>query len=283
MSINFTDCQVFINNTGVLAKSISISNQNGLDPVYANGKIGVANIIPAGPVTRTFDIRYVIQTDRDPCFGIASGMKALTDDSSYDPIVLEVAGFTGFGYLTNYSTNIGVNNAIVANVNFTSFDNLSGSLQEQPYSGDFGNDNFIAHGWATYINDGSGYSKSPVYSIQYNFNADWKPKYGLNKVIPHNVRLMGGEETLSMEKEDFYDVQYSGQDFCDIFDCSNPNGLNIGSVNVICGSSDFENQSNPTTGSFLHVPLSGFKVNSSDINVAEGDIIRSRIFLINFF
>lgn len=280
MNIVFDKCDVFVNNTGVLAESVSINSNNSLTSVYGIGRAG-ANITHAGPVAHSISMNYLVQVDNEPNFLIASGLKNLIDDSSYKPITLEVCGVTGFGFLQSYSLSVRPNDLARAHVNYVSYVPLSGSPSEQGYSGNYGGYNNFAHGWSTFISDGNGYMQSPVYDLSYAFNAEWAPIYTLIRDDATEVKYISSREQVSMSRRDYTQVQLSGQKGEDLFNNGSVEFLTLG---VVCSGSDYEQGVNPT-GIYtkLNVNLSGFKVTETETSVGVDDVLRNDVTLIKYY
>jgi len=284
MAVLWDNIDVLIGSTGLMCDSVSIESENNLRPIYSIGNKGTANLSPSGPIKHTINISYVPIIDQDPNFHVASGIKNLSDDSSYDPVVLEVGTLTGFGYLRSLSYSARPNDVLRANATYESFVNLSGTFSEQTYSGDYKNKDNVAHGWTTFFSNQGNYYDSPIYNLQYNFNSQWAPRYTLGKNEAVQITHLSSREQVDLEREDYRHIQFSGEDSFDSLVSNNSTGIDFLSLDIV-SYPEYDDHTKPTTGSFTHLPinLSGFKITQSNVNARLNDLIKNNISLSRFY
>jgi hypothetical protein len=279
MSIKYFDnTDVLINNSGVLASNASITSKNNIRPIQTIGRVGSSVNAPSGPIEHIIRMNYAVQLGHEPNYGIVTGLKVATDTTGYSPTILEVNGVTGFGFLNQYNLTIEPNNVTTASAEYVSYFNLSGDFRDQVYSGNYGDFDKVGHGWTTYLTQGQSYSESPVYSLSYSFRADWEPVYTLGRKEPSQVLYLGGEETLSIEKDDYTHIKFSGEKSEDFFSSTTVTGLDMISLDVV-GTSEYDVSANPNTGVYTHliINLSGMYLNNSSIKAQLNDFLRNSL------
>lgn len=278
--IYFDNVDVLINNTGIWCNNASINTNNSLEPIYSIGKIGTHKMAPNGPTKHTFSFSYLVGINQDPNFEIISGLKQLQNEENYKPITVEINGITGFAYLTSYSFGVRPNDLIQANVTYDSFLPLSGNFSEQQYSGDYKNHENIAHGNTTYLSTDQSYSEFPIYELNYQFQAEWNPKYTLTKHYPVGVNFMGASERIGIEKDSYTKIEFSGAESTSSFLAATTTGLHLMALNAMCYS-EYGQTDKPTTGNYTNmaIDLSGFTVTETNVAAQINDLMANNVVL----
>lgn len=293
------NCNIRINNTGIMAQNVTLNSSNSVVPVQSVGKRGFDRYVPNGPVTHTLSIDYVLKTEREPNYQIYNSLKNLSDSSSHSPALISIGGITGNFYLNSYSVSSSPNNISKAQASYVNFDlSLSGYLNDSKqdnysilttesgedietedglslfmtegsldYAGDY--DGF-ANGWTTFLYENAELSQDPVYDFGYSFQAEWEPTYLIGSKTASQVDLMNYRESISLIREVYTKPKYSGED---IYLSQNESGdfdgtnrdldLRIYGLYRLCNG----------TGDFLSFSLSGANITSSTVNFQLNDMV----------
>jgi tartrate-resistant acid phosphatase type 5 len=209
--VYFDNCDVIVNNSGIVAESATIDVANSLRPIYSVGKIGMTRKVPNGPVISNFRINYVPEIDNEPIYALASIVKAQSN-VDHSGIRIELGGITGFNcYLTSYAVRAVPNEIVKASATFTTFTPLSGFIKQKKAGVNYNINNSIMHGWTTYAISSSGYFNNPTYEFNYELDSEWEPIYRLGSRVPREVKWMGSTERFTLVRDRFYGPTYSGE------------------------------------------------------------------------
>lgn len=267
------NCNIRINNTGIMAQNVTLNSSNSVVPVQSVGKRGFDRYVPNGPVTHTLSIDYVLKTEREPNYQIYSSLKNLSDSSSHSPALISIGGISGNFYLNSYSVSSSPNNISKAQASYVNFDlSLSGNLNDNiDNSVEYvGETTGFANGWTTFLYENAELSQDPVYDFGYNFQAEWEPTYLIGSKTASQVDLMNYRESISLIREVYTKPKYSGED---IYLSQNESGdfdgtnrdldLRIYGLYRLCNG----------TGDFLSFSLSGANITSSTVNFQLNDMV----------
>ncbi len=205
--IEFTDCDVIINGTGLVAESASISESNSVSPAYGAGYSRPA-MLPDGPKTTQIQINYKINPNSEPNFGILSDLKA--NPPILNPINIEIAGLRCSGYMTDWSFTISANETSDASVSYISYNDIVGDVNKKRGTIDYDLDvvNY-GHGWTAVVNyENSDFVTS--YDFSYSCSFEYVPCYGFGATMPNQVVFVGGEESARITKESFDKMSFYG-------------------------------------------------------------------------
>lgn len=280
--VYWDNCDVLINNSGILTENATISSENNLRPVYSIGNIGVHNLSPTGPTRHTISFNYILQTNNDPSFFIFSGIKT-NNNNPYTGVTIEINGITGFNcLLTSLSYNIRPNDIVKASATYETYENLSGHFQEQQYSGVYNTD--VAHGWTTYLSSPNGYYNSPIYSLNYSASSNFSTRFTLGKKEPAQISYLSSNEKIQIDQENYTKIKFSGQNALGSILDNTETGLDFFSLNII-GFSEYDTGVKPFSGAYSHIPinLSGFKIYQSDVNAKLNDLLTNNVSIIKFY
>lgn len=271
--VYFNDCDVTVDNTGILAESASISSSNSLQPFFSLGKKGSVQQSSSGPIRSNFNISYIVKTDSEPNYSIVSYLKDAHNDLSYKTYPISIGGLTGDCYLESYSVKGSSNDFIKANTSYISFLPLSGELKtknknnlvkynDSTYSG-------MAHFW-TLLSEKPDKQVDKLYDFDYNFKATWEPVYVLGKNLPIQVQLHNAEETLNITREIFKEIQFTGEHSADHLDIDK---ISMKGLSALMGDET-------KTLSFI---ITGQKVHNIELDSQLDDFIRIKSTIKRFY
>ena len=269
------NCNISINNTGIMAQSVSINSSNSTFPVQSIGKKGLSRYIANGPVTHSVSIDYILNTDKEPNYNIFNSIKSHINLGSFEKCEIVMGGISGSFYLDSYSVSSSPNNLTTAKATYISFEeSLSGFLNDSKITDgslDYvGSTTGFSNGWSTYFYENEELSQSSVYDFSYSFRASWEPSYVMGSKIPSQVDLMEYSESISVIRDIYTKPIFSGdelyfsQDITGNFNGTNRNSeLRVYGLWRLCGGD----------GNFLNFSLSGSSITSSTVNYSLGDTI----------
>lgn len=210
--IYYDQCELKINNTGVLATSASLNSDITLGPVYTLGKRKpFKRQVTTGPASSTFQIQYIINPTGDPAFNTVSEIKNfISAPTNYDGVTVALGGITGNRcYLNNYSIKIDPNNVIVAQATYISYHPISGALDIKTNPNNASADS-IAHSSKVNLISGKSLNGDP-YSFTYTFTCNLNPIYVLGQREPVEVKPIRAQETVNMTENIFNKLVYTGE------------------------------------------------------------------------
>lgn len=265
MAVRFYDVLCYVNTTGILAESASIEVSNSLAPAYSLGARGSCDQSPSGPLKTTLTLDYYLQTNKEPNYITASGLRSYVSES---PVTVGIAGLGAVAYLERYSIRADPNSLIKASASYTCFTPLGGELRTKLISLNYtgSNPSGIAHSWAT-----EPQSNSQILGFSYELTAKWEPVYGIGNANPVNVLFHGGQETFTFARDTFTKPTFSGVDASTYL--TDGTSFNVNSLNVFCGHQ----------GNNINIDCSNAKVVSSSIGAAIKDIVRTNTVLTRYF
>jgi len=227
--IYYDQCEITINNTGIIATSANINSDINLGPVYTLGKRKpFRQQVATGPSSSTFQIQYIINPTGDPAFKNISEIKSfISAPTNYDGVKIALAGITGYScYLNNYTIKIEPNNVVTAQANYITYLPLSGSLNTK-VNPNSASANSIAHSSKTNLISGRSVGTNDTYNFTYTFAANLNPIYVLGRREPVEVKPIRAQETVNMTENIFNKLVYTGEniplkiDLSGLFDASN--------------------------------------------------------------
>ncbi len=224
--IYYDQCEVKINNTGVLAVSANFNSDITLGPVYTLGKRKpFKKQITTGPSSSTFQISYLINPTGDPAFNTVKEIKNfISAPTNYDGVTIGFAGVTGQKcFLNNYSLKIEPNNVITAQASYITYEPvITNTLFQTPR--DLSNPNTasadsIAHSSRTNLVSGRNiFAKNTaseliadLYSLTYTFACNLTPIYALGQQSPVEVKPIRAQETVNITENLFTKLVYTGE------------------------------------------------------------------------
>lgn len=224
--IYYDQCEVKINNTGVLAVSANFNSDITLGPVYTLGKRKpFKKQITTGPSSSTFQISYLINPTGDPAFNTVKEIKNfISAPTNYDGVTIGFAGVTGQKcFLNNYSLKIEPNNVITAQASYITYEPVvTNTLFQTPRN--LNNPNTasadsIAHSSRTNLVSGRNiFAKNTaseliadLYSLTYTFACNLTPIYALGQQSPVEVKPIRAQETVNITENLFTKLVYTGE------------------------------------------------------------------------
>lgn len=234
--INFENVYVAVDNTGILAQQASISQSNSLGQVNQVGRIGTVDEVANGPKQTNFRISYLMDVTSEPCYEVLRNIKNMLNDSVFKKTQLAVANISGEGYLTEYSFSASPNQPIAVSVNFSCYNEISGNLEEKRTGNTFNSNPSIGHSWGFVTETIDGYKEDPVNSFNYNFSCRWIPVYIVGQQTPKQVLFDGGIESISLIRDFFTGINYSGDNSEGVLlkETSDGNHVRIKDLNFNC-------------------------------------------------
>lgn len=210
--IYYDQCEIKINNTGVLATSASLNTDVTLGPVYTLGKRKpFRKQVTTGPRNTTFQISYLINPTGDPAFTTVQEIKNfISAPTNYDGVTIALAGVTGYNcYLNNYNFRVEPNNVVVGQASYVTYHKISGDLNIKTNPNSASSDS-IAHSTKSNVISGKKLG-SDIYSLTYTFAANLTPIYTLGKEDPIEVKPIRAQETVNMTENLFTKLVYTGE------------------------------------------------------------------------
>ena len=206
--IEFTDCDVIINGTGLVADSASISERNSIKPAYGVGRFGVL-MLPDGPKTSDIQINYTLNPLKETNLRIINDLKS--NPPIINPINIEIAGLRCSGYITSFSMSLSPNEKISASVSYISYHDTIGQVSKKRGTVFYDvNPVNAGHSWSSIVSSGSG-NFSKTYNLSYECSFDYQPFYSFGNTSPNQILFIGGQESARVIKEDFNRINFSGQ------------------------------------------------------------------------
>ena len=206
--IEFSDCDVIINGTGLVADSASISERNSIKPAYGIGHFRSV-MLPDGPKTSEIQINYILNPLRETNLQIINDIKS--NPPIINPVNIEIAGLRCSGYITSFSFSLSPSEKIVASVSYISYHDLVGQISKKRGTVFYDTNPISAgHGWSSVVNSGDG-NFAKTYNLSYDCSIDYQPFYSFGSTTPNQVLFIGGKESAKVTKEDFTSVNFSGQ------------------------------------------------------------------------
>jgi hypothetical protein len=210
--IYYDQCEIKINNTGVLATSANLNTDITLGPVYTLGKRKpFKKQITTGPRNSTFQISYLINPTGDPAFNNVKEIKNfISAPTNYDGVTIALAGITGYHcYLNNYNFRIEPNNVVVGQASYVTYHRVSGNLDIKVNPNSASSDS-IAHSTKSSVVSGKNLN-ADTYNLTYTFAANLNPIYTLGKEEPVEVKPIRAQETVNMTENLFTKLVYTGE------------------------------------------------------------------------
>jgi hypothetical protein len=268
--MQFSKCQVTINNRNILASDASISEQNNLAPIYALGTKGTNTYSTSGPLNNQIQINYLVEPDNEVNLTLLNEIKNYNLSSF--PVRIIIGGITGAGYLSSLSYSVQPNDVIGASVTYNIYTPLTGQLSNQPSSTVYNltNGSGIAHSYTTYPKMANGSLTGSLLNLNYSCEINWGAKYKIGNPYPAAVKFLNATENFDITHEYPARINYTGQSFNERF-----YDIEVIEINPLSG---LWTTSNPV---YLY-PASG-KVTSNKINIRENDIIVNETIIIKNF
>jgi len=272
MPITYSNIQVKVSSTGILAQSASVETTNGLAPAQPLGFRGIIDQPPSGPLTSTFTFDYLLKTDQDPNYLIASGLRSYISES---PVAVSIGGVAGAAYLNSYSVTLEPNQLAKASASYTCFTPLNGNLQNKLLNLDYTgvNPSGFGHSWSTFVTSESEYTANRTIRFSYQLSAKWTPVYQIGAANPVSVMFNGGQETFSLVKDTYVKTTFSGVNVSDYLTGQTSTNFDIRSIDVVCGNA----------GNSINIDMSNSKVISSSLSIQNKDVARTNTILTRYF
>lgn len=210
--IYYDQCELSINNTGIIATSANLNSDVNLGPVYTLGKRKpFKRQVTTGPASSTFQIQYIINPTGDPAFNTVSEIKNfISAPANYDGVTIALAGITGYNcYLNNYSMKIEPNNVVTAQASYICYKPISGNLSLKTNPNTASADS-IAHSSKISLISGKSLN-GDTYNFSYTFAANLNPIYVLGQREPIEVKPIRAQETVNMTENIFNKLVYTGE------------------------------------------------------------------------
>lgn len=275
--IYFNKCDVFINGTGILASSATLSTENAYSPLYALGARGPVSTAFAGPLRTTIQLNYLIETHNEPVYYIVSGLKNNYSQLNYDTFKIGIGGVTGYCFLESYSVKVSPNEPARASASFVSFVPTTGALVgRSPSVGSSSSSTSTsakkynsrqtsgnAHAWTTELLFQNSAASTKFLDFDYSFKANWEPRFIIGQKFPTQVQFLNGSETFNFTREVYSGISFTGMravSYLNDFDTVRLNSLSL--LNTT--------QNND----ILDFCISGSIVKSVEISASVGDMVQ---------
>lgn len=279
MSLYFDQINIAVNGTGVICDSCSIDSQNVIQPLYVLGQRSIIGQNQAGGIKHSCQISYLVDLLAEPLQLTSSNLKTIHNSFSYDALTIELAGITGSFYLESYNVKIDPNQEAKATASLISYLPLTGAFTNTGTTVyNTTSSSGLAHAWQTFVSNVSNYSTIPTYSFDYSFKAKWSPIYVIGNPNPIQTQLLGGDETFTFVRDQFDNIQFSGETAQTFLNLSNTTTILLNNI------------SQAPNSVFSTLPLysltfdcgSGI-VTNNNISAVTDDMIKVKTQIVNYF
>ena len=297
MALFFNKCNVAVNGSGVMAESASIKTKNSLQPIRSVGKKGIIYQAPNGPLTTTYNISYIVETNNEPNYNIVQALRSIENSFHNKGVVVEVGGISALCYLQTYSLTSAPNRPVKARVSYQSWKPTTGSLSENtisPVSYNSQRSSGIAHSWTSYVTTSATALTNKSYGFNYDFSMTWQPAFAFGRTDPYDVRFINATETINLTKDASYDVVFSGSSAAvallssgelvkegEIRKVPSDKSIKIQSVGILCEVGRWQDQS--SYFSTLSFDMSDSTIVSSNTTASLDDLVKTELTLKNYY
>ncbi len=263
-----TDLTTFSN---IAVENLTLTQQNTLNGSYFVGGRNASAYYPNGPQINNISYNGYINfltnaSFVDPTLPLLSGIKV---NLSASPILIKIGNkLTGLCYLENYQFNITPNNVLKTNVQYVNYHLMSGSLEQLTQNLSNSWDEISSNGASCYILDKDS-NKFPIFSLNYQFSATYKPEYKIGSYLPFLVNFIAAEENFQIDIENYNNLPFSGLDSHAI----------LGSGNSLY----ITNLKNINTGYQFLLNFSGCKIKEITTDVSNNDILVNRYVFTKYY
>lgn len=265
--IYFDNIDLTINGSGIICDNASLRLSNNINPIYSLGRRGTAGQFTNNGPTPQFGFSYVAELDNEPNYDIVNSIKSNLSSDVWTGVTIQLGGITGYNcFIDSYSLEASPNQLIKCNAAYTSFEPVSGNLQNKTGT-HFNITNNLAHSWTTFILNSGNYLNVPTYNFSYSFKATWEPIYIIGCKIPSSVLLKNTEEQLSFVRDSFLNIKYGGEELSTGYFSYNSGNFNITLLNL-------SNASGVTGYGALYFNIKNCQLKNVDVNANAGDFAK---------
>lgn len=216
--INYSNIPIKINGTQVIADSVSISENSTKSPAYALGYKSPFDNLPLS-INNSIDMEYFMDAGLDDNYN--SIQTWINNGTGNINCLLNIGGVEMSGYLNRYSFDINQFQPIKSKVSYVVYQEITGQISEQSYvnmaTGNSKNGTGIAHYWSVgfYTGDSTFQvsSTGKLINLNYSFDANLFPSYGLSSIYPQQIDIITASETVTVTHESQINTSFSGQNF----------------------------------------------------------------------
>lgn len=221
--ISFEQCDVTINGTGIVAESAILESNAPLAAAPILGHTYPYAYAKQGFIRTSAQINYVIESDREPNFGMVTFHKNYTGEAGINPIPIVVGGVTGQFYLNSWSLSSSEHEPIKASVSYIGFTPLSGSLAQKSNTVQYnvGSGSGFAHVYIAQLsmrfqNDGNQnalvtrYTSKNIFAFNYEFRTSLNPVHVIGSKYPSEVKHFGAQESVRILHNHFTPIDSTG-------------------------------------------------------------------------
>lgn len=260
----FNECEVIFNSrfgSGiVLAQNASIGISRSINSTYTIGRQNSSQMVKTKADETNINFTYFPNIS-DPiykCFDyVRTGVFTNSFPESFVPVQVVVAGITGSFYPSRFGLAINPNSKIQASVSFSSFSDISGSLNNKLAINNLNSGSGIAHSWNAKVSGtAAAYN---VLDFSYDMSINWNPIYSVGQQRPRQVDLSVGQESFDFTIED------TNSNFS--------NSVLATAENARINVTTFGDQS------IMILNTSGSRIDSSDTSINVDDFVKNKISL----
>lgn len=267
MPILGRNCGILVNGTGLAANTVMLSQESTVSQIlpigFNNSHINTVN----GNIQNQIKIDYLINSEQEPIYWIFSGIKT---NYTGIPLNINIAGLTGQFYLTSYGFNASPNQPILANVELTNFNNITGSFTGNLIRNITGNFNQRAiNGSSVFIRDSSNNSL-PIYDLSYSCQIDYLTFYKIGQKQPYSVLFNKATETINLTSDTYTGINFYGADAVSNI-LKNGNNIQLSNLSTVSGTW------------VLNFPISGAKINNVSQDFTTQDVVKNKYSIINLY
>lgn len=207
MAINFSECDVIVNGTGIMANSASISQKSSFVNVSPIGYFNSSVKNSESVIISDIDISYVPKINDVNLLEI---QKIKLNPFDVPIFNIEIGGLKCPALIKSYNLSFSPNEPAAAAVSFTTFYPVSGKISKKRGTVNYdANESEFLHSWAVRVDYGhTGFQST--YGFSYSCELNYQPIFCLGGKSPIEIIFLEGSETLSLVKEKFLELSFSG-------------------------------------------------------------------------
>ncbi len=263
MSLFFTDCEVSINGSGILAESAQLETTNPQTTIPLMGYIGNLTKTSNGEFQTSCNLNYILSVSNQSIYNLVSYLKTGYNNFNFNSNVISLGGVTGNFYLSSYNLNLLPNSLIKVSANFIGFTEFSGNFQNAPINYNV-SDTILNTSVSLFFKKNGESVNVNCYNLNYSFQCNWQPEYIIGSKFPIQVQLGQVSENLKFQADEYKKNVFSGMSISDYF----VNSFDTLEINALSGNFT------------LSVPLDNFTVKSTEINGQVDSLVFQTINLI---
>lgn len=269
--ITFETAQILVNNSGIVADTVSLSTEGTSTPVFVAGSKQYTQNAEFGNPVNKLSLSYIPMMNFDP---ILDTVKYYSTGNYWDAdspfLRISLGGVSGIFYLDSFSLRTENNSPVSCSISLTNYHGLSGSLASNtPIISDRSPDELYAlHSAALDLYSGNSFFYNFFDSINYSMAVEYGVNYTIGRVNPYKITPTLTSENLNIALDTYTAINYSG--LSNGAYISNVTGINLYSLSKV-----FSDQLGTYPYYTFPIYLTGFFVKNSSMNINTNDIVKT--------